>query len=97
MLLVGFHVLRVYEDVVEVHDNTDVQHVDKDGIDKSLESCRSVSETKGHYQPFIRPIAVAESCLPLISGHDLDKMVRMPEIYLGVDFGPAGGVQKVGD
>ena len=21
----------------------------------------------------------------------------MPEIYLGVDFGPAGGVQKVGD
>ena len=24
-------------------------------------------------------------------------MIRVPEIYLGVDFGPAGGVQKVRD
>ena len=62
-----------------------------------LEHCGSVSETKGHYQPFIRPIAGAESCFPLVSGRNLDKMIHMLEIYLGVDFGPAGGVQKVGD
>ena len=97
MLLVGFHVLRVDEDVVEAHDDTDVQHVSKDGVDKSLECCRSISETKGHYQPFIRPIAGVESCFPLVSRNNLDKMVCMPEIYLGVDFGLAGGVQKVGD
>ena len=38
-----------------------------------------------------------ESCFPLVSRHDLDKMIHMPEIYLGVDFGLAGGVQKVRD
>ena len=50
-----------------------------------------------HYQPFIRPIAGAESCFPLVSGCDPDKMIRVPDIYLGVDFGLAGGVQKVRD
>ena len=97
MLLVGFHVLRVDENVVEVHDDTDVQHVGEDGVDKPLECCRSVSETEGHYQPFIRLIAGAESCFPLVSGRNTDKMVRVLEIYLGVDFGLAEGVQKVGD
>ncbi|KIM63229.1 hypothetical protein SCLCIDRAFT_70715, partial [Scleroderma citrinum Foug A] len=77
MPLVGFHVFR---------------HVGKDGIDKSLECCGSVSETEGHYQPFIRPIAGAESCFPLVSRCNPDKMIRVPEIYLGVDFGLAGGV-----
>ena len=75
----------------------DVQHVDEDGVDKSLECCRSISETEGHYQPFIRPIAGAESCSPLISGCNPDKVVHVPEIYLGVDLCLAGGVQKVGD
>ena len=97
MLLVGFHVLRVDEDVIKVHDNTDVQHVGKDGVDKSLECCGSISETEGNYQPFIRPIVGVESCFPLVSGRNPDKMVCMLEIYLGVGFGPAGGVQKVRD
>ena len=97
MPLVGFHVFRVDEDVVEVHNDTDIQHVSKDGVDESLECCGSVSETEGHYQPFIRPIAGAESCFPLVSGCNPDKMVCVLEIYLGVDFGPAGRLQKVGD
>jgi len=49
VLLVGLHILRVNEDVVEVHDDTDIQHVSKDSVDKSLECCRGVSEAKGHY------------------------------------------------
>ena len=74
-----------------------IQHVGKDGVNKSLECCRSISETEGHYQPFIRPIVGAESCFPLVSGCDLDEIVHVLYIYLGVDFGPAGGVQKVRD
>ena len=49
MLLVRLHVLGVDEDVVEVHDDADIQHVSKDGVDKPLECCRGVSEAKGHY------------------------------------------------
>jgi len=49
VLLVGLHILGVDEDVVEVHDNAEIQHVGKDGVDKVLECCRGVSEAKGHY------------------------------------------------
>ena len=97
MLLMRFHVLAIDEDVVEVHNNTDIQHVSEDSVNKSLECCRSISGTKGHYQPFIRSIVGMKSCFPLISRHNSDKMVHMPEIYLGVDFGQAGGVQKARD
>ena len=49
MLLVRFHILRVDEDVIEVYDNADTQHVSKDCVDKALECCRGISEAKGHY------------------------------------------------
>jgi len=49
MLLVRLHILRVDEDDVEVHNDADIQHVSKDGVDKVLECCRGVSEAKGHY------------------------------------------------
>jgi len=50
MLLVGLHILRVDEDVIEVHDNADIQHVSEYSVDKVLECCRGVSsEAKEHY------------------------------------------------
>jgi len=49
VLLVGLHILGVDEDVVEVHDDTDIQHVSKDSVNTALEGCRGVSEAKGHY------------------------------------------------
>jgi len=49
VLLVGLHILGIDEDVVEVHDDTDIQHVSKDSVDKSLVCCRGVSKAKGHY------------------------------------------------
>jgi len=49
MLLVGLHILGVNEDVVELHNNADIQHVSKDSVDKLLECCRGISEAKGHY------------------------------------------------
>jgi len=46
---VGLHILGVDEDVVEVHDDTDIQHVSKDSVNTALEGGRGVSEAKGHY------------------------------------------------
>ena len=42
MLLVGSLVLRVGEDVVQVNDNTNIKEISIDGINKPLESHRSV-------------------------------------------------------
>jgi len=49
VLLVGLHILGVNENVVKVNDDTDMQYVSKDSVDKLLECCRGVSEAKGHY------------------------------------------------
>ncbi|KIN96141.1 hypothetical protein M404DRAFT_164052, partial [Pisolithus tinctorius Marx 270] len=45
----------------------DIEHVCKDAIDKSLESCRHISQTEWHYLPLIRTITSVESCFPFIS------------------------------
>jgi len=48
VVTVGLHILRVDEDVVEVDNDTDIEHVSKDGVNKVLEGCRGVSEAEGH-------------------------------------------------
>ena len=49
MSLVQLLVLGIDEDVVKVYDNTHVQEVCKDAINKPLEGSRGVSEAKGHH------------------------------------------------
>ncbi len=56
MLLVFLGVLGVYENVVQVHYNGDIEHVQKDIIDETLESCWSIGKSKRHNQPFERAI-----------------------------------------
>jgi len=48
VITVGLHILGVDEDVVEVDNDTDIEHVSKDGVNKALEGCRGVSEAEGH-------------------------------------------------
>ncbi|KIN94436.1 hypothetical protein M404DRAFT_168350, partial [Pisolithus tinctorius Marx 270] len=55
-----FYMFAVYHD-------TDIEHVCKDAINKSLESHRCVSQTEWHYLPLIRTIMSAESRFPFIS------------------------------
>src|SRR5437899_3126766 len=87
MSFVQLLVLRVDEDVVKVYDNAHVQEVCKDAINKPLESSRGISEAKGHHQPLIGAIVHAEGSLPLIARGDVDEVVGMAEIDLGIYFG----------
>ncbi|KIK77801.1 hypothetical protein PAXRUDRAFT_163097, partial [Paxillus rubicundulus Ve08.2h10] len=75
-------------DVLLIDYDTDIKHISEDGINETLESCRS---------PLIGAIAGAEGSLPFISGCDVDKMVGVPEIDLGIDFTTARGVKEVRD
>ncbi|KIO05528.1 hypothetical protein M404DRAFT_140944, partial [Pisolithus tinctorius Marx 270] len=74
---------------VFVYHNADIEHVCKDAVDKTLENCRCISQTKGHYPPLIRTIMSAESSFPFISICDVDQMMGMAEVDLGVDFSGA--------
>ncbi|KIO03940.1 hypothetical protein M404DRAFT_144517 [Pisolithus tinctorius Marx 270] len=49
-----------------------LHHVCKDAIDKSLESCRHISQTEWHYLPLVGTIASVESHFPFISVCDVD-------------------------
>ena len=67
MLSVDFDVVGVDEDVVEVDDNTNIEHVSEDIIHEFLECCWGVGESEGHDLPFKRSIAHSECGLPLIT------------------------------
>ncbi|KIK75127.1 hypothetical protein PAXRUDRAFT_173708 [Paxillus rubicundulus Ve08.2h10] len=94
MLFLEGHVLGVDEDVIQIDYNTNIEHISKDGIDELLESHQSVGQTERHYQPLIGAIVGVEGSLPFVSGHDVDKMVGMPEVNFGVDFAVARGVEE---
>ncbi|KIO08726.1 hypothetical protein M404DRAFT_133616 [Pisolithus tinctorius Marx 270] len=60
-----FYMFAVYHD-------TDIKHVCKDAINKSLEGHRHVSQTEWHYPPLIRTITSAECHFPFISICNVD-------------------------
>jgi hypothetical protein len=72
---VGCEVEGVDEDDIEIHDNTDVQHIRKDAVDKTLKGRWSISESLGYDQPFVGPITGPERGFPLIALGHPDEMI----------------------
>src|SRR5882724_5258103 len=85
MSFVFRNVVGIDENVVQIYDDNDVNHIHKDVIHKSLKSCQSISKPFRHYQPFKGTVTGPEGGLPFISGCDPNKMVCMPEVDFGVD------------
>ena len=46
------HVIQVDEYIIQINHDTDIQKVGENVIHESLEGCRSIGKTKGHYRPF---------------------------------------------
>jgi len=46
------HVIRVYEYIIQIDHNTDIQKIGENIIHESLKGCRSIGKTKGHYRLF---------------------------------------------
>ncbi|KXN92783.1 hypothetical protein AN958_04027 [Leucoagaricus sp. SymC.cos] len=95
MFAVFSGVVGIDEDVVQIDRNADIEEVTEDVIHKMLESSRCVSKTEGHNQPFKGAVAGPKSSFPLITFGDADKMVGVPQVYLGVQAGFAGSIQEV--
>src|SRR5467141_3815864 len=68
MSLVFGNVVRIDEDVIQIDDDNDVNHVHEDVIHEPLESCWSISKPFRHYQPLERSIVSSECSLPFVSG-----------------------------
>ena len=64
-------------------------------MNKSLESCRSICQAKGHDIPLEGTIPCAEHSFPFITFCNADQMVHMVEINLRIDLSLAWGVEEI--
>src|SRR5882724_1221884 len=78
------NVVGIDENVVQIYNDNDVNHICEDVIHKSLKSCQSISKPFRHYQPFEGTIMGPEGSFPFISGCDPNEMVCVPEVDFGV-------------
>jgi len=46
------HVIQVDKYIIQIDHNTDIQKIRENVVHKSLEGCRSIGKTKGHYRLF---------------------------------------------
>ena len=77
MNLVLGHVVRIYEDIIEVYYYTNIQHVTEDVIHKSLKSSGSIEKSKQNYQPFKGAVMSVKSGFPFITICYVKQMVGM--------------------
>ena len=61
------NVVGIDEDVIQIYDDYDVDHIHKNFFHKSLKSGRCISKPFRHYQPLEGTIAGSECSLPFVS------------------------------
>ena len=62
-----FWVIGVYQDIVQVYDYRDINHIGEDIVHEPLETRWGIGETLRHYQPLERPVSGPESGFPFIA------------------------------
>ena len=95
MFLMGLEVLGVYQDAIQIDNNTDIKEIHENAIDESLESCRSICQAKGHDIPLKGTIPCVERGFPFITFCNADQVVHVVETNLRVDLGLARGIKEV--
>ena len=70
-------ILRVNENVVQIDDDRDIQHISEDVVHEPLEGCWRVRKTEGHNEPFKRAIASAKGSLPFVALSDTNEVISV--------------------
>ena len=79
-------IVGVYQDIIQVYDYGDVNHIGEDVVHEPLETCRGVGEPLGHHQPLERPVP-GPGGFPFVAIGDADEVVGMLQVDFGVDPG----------
>ena len=85
-------IIEVYQDIIQVYYYGDVNHVGEYVIHEPLETCQGIGEPLRHHQPLERPVPGPESGLPFIAISDVDEVVGMSQVNLGIDPGLAQSI-----
>jgi len=62
-----------------------------------LKCCRGISQTKGHDQPFVRPIVCPKCSLVSVSFGDPDQVVSMSEVKVSIKLSFLWSIQKISE
>ena len=71
------------EDIIQIHNDKDIEFFREDLIDVALEYCRNVGQSKRHHLIFEVAVSDPEICLPLISFTNSHPVVGTGEVKLG--------------
>ena len=85
-------IVGVCQDIIQVYYYGDINHVGEDVIHEPLETCWGIGEPLGHHQPLERPILGPEGGLPFVAIGDVDEVVGMSQVDLGIDPGLAQSI-----
>src|SRR5882724_3022132 len=80
MSFVFGNVVRIDENVVQIYDDNDIDHICEDVVHKPLKICQRISKPFRHYQPFEGTIMSLEGSLPFVSGCNPNEMVSVLEV-----------------
>ena len=76
-------IFGVDEDIIQIHNDKNIELFRKDLINVALECCRSVSQSKRHYLIFEVAVSGPESSLLLISFANSHPVIGIGEVKLG--------------
>ena len=76
-------IISINEDVVQIYNDEDVELFYKNLVDKLLEACRYVRQSKGHHLIFEVTVSSFEHGLPLVPFTDSHSMIYTGKVKLG--------------
>ena len=76
-------IFGVDEDIIQIHNDQDIEFFRKNLIDVALECCRSIVQSKKHYLIFEVAVSDPESSFPLISFANSHLVIGTGKIELG--------------
>ena len=97
VLVIFLEGVGVYQDVVEVRNTELVQILAQGSVDVGLERGRGVGKAERHDEVFEMAVSGAESCLPLVTHGDADKVICGPEVDLGKELRSFDMIEQLGD
>ena len=95
MFAMNIRIIRIDEDIVEIHNDVYIDHVREYFVDELLPSCRSISKAKWHDIPFVRSPAGSERRFPFVAFMNVNQMVCMFEVDLGINARFPGRVEEI--
>jgi hypothetical protein len=92
-----FFIFRVYKDIIEIDNTTNIDKIYQYFINIDLESRRRVRKPERHNDIFVMPVTGTKRRLSLVAFTDSNTIIRIPKIEFKKYSGPAQAVQRFAD